>query len=50
MTPPTAPASLPDYIAEGLPKQDDETLRDTQEYIDQLLADRERRREEPACL
>ncbi|WP_114579158.1 DUF6788 family protein [Saliphagus sp. LR7] len=47
MTPPTAPASLPDYIADGLPKQDDETLRDTQEYIDQLLADRERRREDP---
>ncbi|MFC4987301.1 DUF6788 family protein [Saliphagus infecundisoli] len=47
MAPPTAPTSLPDYVADGLPKQDDETLRDTQEYIDQLLADRERRREEP---
>ncbi|MFC4990586.1 DUF6788 family protein [Saliphagus infecundisoli] len=47
MTSPTPPASLPDYIADGLPKQDDETLRDTQEYIDQLVADRERRQEEP---
>ncbi|WP_114579517.1 DUF6788 family protein [Saliphagus sp. LR7] len=47
MAPPTAPTSLPDYVADGLPKQDDETLRDTREYIDQLLADRERRREEP---
>ncbi|WP_380683575.1 DUF6788 family protein [Saliphagus infecundisoli] len=47
MAPPTAPSTLPKYIADGLPKQDDETLRDTREYIDQLLADRERRREEP---
>ncbi|MFC4989362.1 DUF6788 family protein [Saliphagus infecundisoli] len=43
----TPPESLPKYIADGLPKQDDETLRDTQEYIDQLIADRERHREEP---
>ena len=47
MTPPTAPPTLPQDIADSLPKQDDETLRDTLEYIDQLLADRERRREEP---
>lgn len=46
MTPPTAPPTLPQYIADGLPKQDDKTLRDTHEYIDQLLADREQRREE----
>lgn len=46
-TPPTAPQTLPQYIANGLPKQDDETLRDTREYIDQLLGSREQRREEP---
>jgi hypothetical protein len=39
-TPPTAPESLPGYLAEGLPKQDDATLEDTREYIDALLAAR----------
>ncbi|MDR5657720.1 hypothetical protein RH831_11090 [Halodesulfurarchaeum sp. HSR-GB] len=34
---PSAPASLPKYLAEGLPKQDDSTLRDTQAYIEDLL-------------
>ena len=49
MTPsePTAPSSLPKYIAEGLPKQDDETLLDTQEFIDELLTTRKQHREEP---
>ena len=37
-TPPTAPKSLPKYIADGLPKQDVETLSDAREYIDELLA------------
>lgn len=45
MTP--TPPTLPQYIADGLPRQDDETLRDTREFIDELLADREQRREEP---
>ncbi len=45
--PPTAPPSLPNYLAEGLPKQDDEVLRDAREYIDELLAAREQRRQEP---
>lgn len=42
-----APSSLPKYLAEGLPKQDDEALREAQEYIDELLAAREQRRQEP---
>lgn len=45
--PPTAPSSLPKYLTEGLPKQDDETLREAKEYIDELLAAREQRRSEP---
>ena len=45
--PPTAPPSLPNYLADGLPKQDDEALRDAREYIDELLAAREQRRQEP---
>lgn len=44
---PTAPSSLPNYLAEGLPKQDDETLRDAREYIDELLAARKQRRNQP---
>ena len=36
-TPPTAPPSLPKYLAEGLPKQDSETLSETQEYLDELI-------------
>jgi len=34
---PTPPDSLPNYLADGLPKQDAETLRDAREYIDALL-------------
>ncbi len=45
--PPVAPPSLPNYLAEGLPKQDDEALRDAREYIDALLNAREQRREKP---
>ncbi|MFC6906785.1 hypothetical protein [Halalkalicoccus tibetensis] len=44
---PTAPSSLPDYLADGLPKQDNETLREVEEYVDKLLAAREQRRGEP---
>ncbi|MFC6906735.1 DUF6788 family protein [Halalkalicoccus tibetensis] len=45
--PPTAPPSLPNYLADGLPKQDDETLQEVQDYVDELLAAREQRRSEP---
>ncbi|MFC7010035.1 DUF6788 family protein [Halalkalicoccus salilacus] len=45
--PPTAPSSLPNYLADGLPKQDDEALRDARKYIDELLAAREQHRQEP---
>lgn len=44
---PTTPSSLPNYLADGLPKQDDETLREVQEYVGELLAAREQRRSEP---
>ena len=47
MTSPTAPSTLPQYLAEGLPKQDDEALRDTRVFIDELLAARGQRREQP---
>jgi hypothetical protein len=36
-TPPSAPPSLPKYLAEGLPKQDVETLSDAREFIDELI-------------
>ena len=42
----SAPPSLPNYLAEGLPKQDDETLQEARQYIDELLAVREQRRQE----
>jgi hypothetical protein len=35
--PPVPPASLPKYLANGLPKQDSETLSETQEYIEALI-------------
>lgn len=34
---PSAPDTIPKYIAEGLPKQDVETLHDIQSYIDELI-------------
>jgi hypothetical protein len=37
---PDAPESLPNYIADGLPKQDDDTLHAVREYVDELLASR----------
>lgn len=44
---PSAPPSLPNYLAEGLPKQNNEALKDARKYIDELLAAREQRRSEP---
>lgn len=41
MTSPTPPTTLPQYLADGLPKQDEEKLRDIQAFIDELLATRE---------
>ncbi|HET7325633.1 MAG TPA: DUF6788 family protein [Halococcus sp.] len=35
--PPTAPPSLPNYLADGLPKQDVGTLTDAHEYIEELI-------------
>lgn len=39
---PAAPNSIPKYLAEGLPKQDQETLEDIRTYIVQLIEYRER--------
>lgn len=41
-TAPTAPASLPNYLAEGLPKQEMATLEDVREYVDELIEYHER--------
>lgn len=38
---PTPPDSLPKYISEGIPKQDDATLEDARDWIDELLAHRD---------
>jgi hypothetical protein len=46
---PTAPKSLPKYIAEGLPNQNVPTLEDTREYIDALI-EYQQRPIEPADL
>jgi hypothetical protein len=37
MEQPTVPDSLPKYLAEGLPKQDTETLREIQTYVEALI-------------
>lgn len=37
-----APAALPKYLAEGLPKQDVSTLKATREFVDELIAEKER--------
>lgn len=39
---PTAPESLPNYLADGLPKQDTATLEDVRDYVDELLKYRRR--------
>ncbi|WP_123538561.1 DUF6788 family protein [Halosimplex salinum] len=36
------PEELPKYLAEGIPKQDVSTLKAAREYIDELIATRER--------
>jgi hypothetical protein len=35
--PPLPPESLPNYISEGVPKQDDTTLDELQSWIDELI-------------
>ena len=45
-TPPSAPPSLPKYLAEGLPKQDVEALLDAREFIDELIEWKQRPVEE----
>ena len=37
MKQPSPPASLPKYLAEGLPKQDTETLQEVQSYVEALI-------------
>jgi hypothetical protein len=37
---PKPPDSLPKYMTEGVPKQDDSTLRELQEWIDELIEHR----------
>lgn len=44
---PAAPDSLPKYLVEGLPKQDEKTLKDAHAYIEALLNYREQLAEEP---
>jgi len=34
---PQSPENLPKYIAEGVPKQDDTTLRELQSWIDEII-------------
>lgn len=41
-TSPPQPDSLPKYLADGLPKQDTETLEDVRDYVDELLEHRRR--------
>ena len=37
MEEPPPPTSLPKYLAEGLPKQDTETLHEVQSYVERLI-------------
>ena len=37
MKQPSPPTSLPKYLAEGLPKQDTETLQEVQSYVEALI-------------
>jgi len=41
MSRPSAPKSLPKYLAEGLPKQNTATLRELQTYVEELIEYRE---------
>jgi hypothetical protein len=44
---PHAPASLPAYLADGLPKQDRETLDDIHEYVEALIEHKEQLDDQP---
>lgn len=46
MSSPQAPDSLPSYLVEDLSNQDDNTLEDTRDYIDELLTYRHQTSEE----
>lgn len=46
-TEPAAPDSLPKYLADGLPKQDRETLEDISMYAESLIEYREQLNEQP---
>ena len=46
-TEPVTPNSLPKYLADGLPKQDKETLEDVREYVDELLEYKEQLDDQP---
>lgn len=39
---PNAPESLPNYIADGIPKQDAETLEDLRDYVDAMIEHKRR--------
>jgi hypothetical protein len=39
---PSAPGSLPNYLADGLPKQDITALEDAREFIDALIEHKQR--------
>lgn len=44
---PSAPDSLPQYLADGLPKQNRETLEDVRAFVDELLEHKEQLDEQP---
>jgi hypothetical protein len=46
MSEPRPPSSVPKYLAEGIPKQDNPTLREIQSWIDELLEARKLEPEE----
>ncbi len=39
---PTAPESLPKYLADGIPNQDVETLEDLRDYVDAMIEHKQR--------
>lgn len=44
---PVAPETLPKYLAEGLPRQDRETLKDVRAFVDDLLAYKDQLEDQP---
>ena len=44
---PSAPDSLPQYLADGLPKQNRETLEDVRAFVDALIEHKEQLDEQP---